>query len=166
MAHNKLKRLVDGDDKLKLTLGQILAGNSSDFASAVSLTGAVTLGSAGSVMFANASITSAHINTGAVTSTKLGASAVTAGKIRYDLLSITFLVSEASTTSAVKTQAFTTGAILAGIYLAEWASITDRTNSWAWKASINAGTVTITLNNSNPGEVGGKYVFKGVVIEP
>jgi hypothetical protein len=156
MAHNKLKRLVDGDEKLKLAVGRILAGNASGLASAVSLTGAITLGSAGSTVLGTNSVASGNITASAITPTKLA----------YANVSITILCSEASTTSAVKTQVFTSNAILMGIYLAEWASILERTASWDWKASMSSGTITVTLNNSNPGQTGGKYVFKGVVINP
>jgi hypothetical protein len=157
MAHNKLRRLIDSDDKIKLAVGCILAGNSSGLASAVSLIGAVTLGSAGSVIIGNASITSALINT----------SAVNASKIMYTRVSITILGSQNSL-SAYGTQTITANAELMGIWIKNFNSMTDMNSGLTWYCSFTPGAtaVRVDIEGPNPKPTGGKYIFQGVVIEP
>jgi hypothetical protein len=156
MAHNALKRLIDHDDKLKLAVNRILAGNSSGFASAVSLTGDVTLGSAGSITIGNGKVTSAMI----------GASAIPTTKIRYTDLSITIVGSTAGSTSNYGTAVITSNAKLFGIWLTAFNSLTDYGGSFAWRVSYLSALLRIDVNGPNPAPTGNKLVFKGVVIEP
>lgn len=146
MAHNKLKRLIDSDDKLKLAVGRILLGNAGGYASAVSMLGDLLIGSAGSMT--------------------VQASAVTAGKLKYTALSITIVGSTAGSTSAYGVQAITTGAILLGVWLNGFTSITDFATSFVWYASRATNSVRIDLNGPNPKPPGGTYVWKGVILEP
>jgi hypothetical protein len=147
---NKLRRLINGDDKLKLAAGQIFVGNGDGDASAVALTGVGTIDSAGSIA----------IGTAKITGTMIGASAVNAAKLQYTAVSITLVASAASTTSCHAEAAITAGAKLLGIWLAT--NVSD-VGSFVWAATQGTNSIRIDINE---GSAQNTLVFNGVVIEP
>lgn len=145
-----LKRLIDGDEKLKLAVGQILAGNADGLASAVAPLGDVTLGSAGSMIIGATKVTSAM----------LAASAVGVTKLKYTNVSITVLVSAASTTSTWAAVAANAGYKLLGIWLTT--TVSD-VSSFTWKVTEGSNSVRVDINALTGLNT---LVWKGVVIEP
>jgi hypothetical protein len=142
---NDVRKLIEGTLKLRAAVTRILVGNDKGEASFVSVTGDLTLGSAGSFV--------------------IGTGAVTAAKLQYSNVSITIAAATVGTTSAVVSQAFTVGAKILNLYLYSVSGLICP--SFYWKAEMAAsGSLIITVNHSNPGDAAETLIFKGIVLEP
>ena len=169
---NKLRRLINGDDKLKLAAGQIFVGNGDGDASAVALTGVGTIDSAGSIAIGTAKITGTMINSlvvsaghlanATVSVSKLAASAVTAAKLAYKQFTVSLPVGDASTTSCYCIYSITSGAKLVGAWLQTMTS--HHVGSFAWW--VQQGTNSIHFYTTSLSGMTTSVIFQGVVIEP
>lgn len=144
---------IKGDIKEALAQGSIYIGNSSGITSELSvktdggiligngttaavktLSGDVTMTSAGAVTIGAKKVTTAKINDAAVTATQLGEAAVTASKLSYEVVPVTVSENEATGTATV-----TAGSIILGCY-----PISNQ-DQFIDSVVVSGTTVTVTL---------------------
>ena len=169
---NKIRRLINGDDKLKLAAGQIFVGNGDGDASAVALTGAGTIDSAGSIAIGTSKITGTMINSGVVSAghianytvsaSKLAASATTASTLGYTQFTVSLTVADASTTSCECIYSIPANAKLLGVWLQTATSHTIGSFNW-W---AQQGTNSIHIYCTSLHGLTTSLVFQGVIIAP
>lgn len=115
---NKLKRLIDGDDKLKLAANQMFKGNTVGDASAIAaaVASATQIGSAiiGNSHLVNSAVYGDKIATSAISALHVGASAVILTKLAYAVHRISFIESGGLSINTSITVA--SGAILFGAF--------------------------------------------------